>query len=158
MNDEDRLNRLEERVLELEKFVYSEEENISTLDERIKDFAKEIKVPVEKLKRLFDFEKERPYLLKDIEAQTKKERQQKFSTILLTIMRYCYNQKSMDSSNLREIADDRGLLDSNFGHYVSNYNPYIRYMDDKGKDGEYKVTRPKGSQKGKEFIKQLLED
>jgi len=157
MSDEikERVKKLEQKVKELEEFVYSEESKVSTLDERIKDFADEMNLDIEELNSVFDFD-DRPIILPDISGDSLKEKQQHFVTIFLTAMKYCYNRESINSSRLKEIAKNRGLWNTHFGNNIKNYNPYI-WKEGHRSDTTYKITHPKGTKKGMGLIKGLLE-
>jgi len=159
MNDEikEKVEELERRVKEIEEFIYSEENEVSTLDERIKDFANEMDLDVEELNKVFDFE-DQPVILPEIAGDSKKEKQQKFVTIYLTALKYCYNKDFERASKLKEIAKNREIHTTTFGNNIKNFRPYLRQIgESRSATSKYKITHPKGTKKGMELIKGLAE-
>jgi len=157
MNEEleEKIEKLENRVQELENYIYTEGNDLSTLDEKVDSLANKMDLEVEDLKSIFDFEKDQPYLIKDLPGSKNIEKQHKFVTMYLTVLKYCYNQEKIKSSKLKEIAEDKEFMDTHFGNNIKNYTPYIRTMG-KRRGTKYKITHP-GTKKGMDFIKKLVE-
>ncbi|MFP4634015.1 MAG: hypothetical protein ACLFM9_03555, partial [Candidatus Aenigmatarchaeota archaeon] len=106
---------------------------------------------------VIDFEADRPYILPEIPGDTQKEKQQNFATLFLVVMKHCYGTDSIEARELVEIVKNRGFYNTKFGNNLKSHRPYLRQIGKtKSPKSSYKITHPKGTNKGLELLNTLI--
>lgn len=155
------LEKHEERITKLENFIQVKEEKpikeiVVDREERMEELSSKVGITKERLRCVFDFDKDDLTLIVDIEGKNEGERQLKAAVCILTAYHYCYARDTVKSQDLRKKLQWLGI--KSLANLSSNLSEYKQFIIPKGKskskDFSYKITLP-GLKKGTEIIKEL---
>jgi len=137
----EKLEKLEERILKLERLYQTKPEEIRplALRERLEKFAEKVSLSIDQLEDVFEFnEQDLKFIYRPLTGSVA-DRQVSFTQCILIGLEEIYQKKSLATSELMKKLDDYGLDSNNLSRNLQR-RPNIFRMTGRGKATKYKLT------------------